>query len=237
MCSCLTAVLVCVCVIQASIAVWRQYGSMGRVTVMGVASALPASSLPPDTIAAVPTVDFSTSVLSLTLAEGVTTAFFSVDLPNNDAASPLKVFQFSLLSVEEATPTATPNYSSPRLSSENTSAMVVILDDEGGTGVFQLRPTALNVSEGSPVLVDVLRSGGTSGRVAVRLQTLESSLATSGQDFLPSDQELVFDNGVSVRSVVVSTIDDSLPEFAEDFTVMLTQPAGQSILIDPNAVS
>ena len=225
----------CLCV-QAVISVWRRYGSMGGVIVRGVASGLAASSLPADTIAAVPSEDFITTTLSISMGEGVTTSSFSVDLPDNSLPSALKAFQFTLLSVESDPAQTTPT-GSPRLSSVNTSATVVILDDEGGTGVFQLRPLASNATEGSQVVLEVQRSRGTSGRVAVRVQTIEMGGATSNVDFLSSDQVLVFENGQSTRPVVLNVFDDTLPEFSESFGVLLSAPNGQNVLIDPNSVS
>ena len=219
--------------------VWRRYGSMGHVTLEGVASTVATSSLPPNTEAATPTSDFPTAVLSLTMEEGVNSASFVLPLPDNAVAGGLKVFQFTLLSVVGAAngTTSTPGDSSPRLSSTNTSAMVLILDDEGGSGVFQLRPLTINTTEGALLAVEVIRSGGTSGRVAVQIQTMEMGGATSGLDFQPVDEQVVFGNGESRQSLAISIYQDSEPEFAESFILTLTQPAGQAGLVDPSAVS
>jgi len=210
---------------------------MGRVILEGVASTIPTSSLPSNTEAATPIADFSTMTLSVTMEEGVNSASFAVPLPDNAVAGSLKAFQFTLLSVRAGSNETTPTGSSPRLSSTNSSAVVIVLDDEGGSGVFQLSPLAINTSEGSLVAMEVLRSGGTSGRVAVQVQTMTVGGATSGLDFEPVNQELVFENGEARRSVAFTVYQDNLPEFSELFSLALTQPAGQAVLIDPNAVS
>lgn len=212
---------------------------MGRVVVYGVASALLSSRVPSGVVSAVPTSDFSSASLSLVLEEGLTTGFFNITLPDNDIVNSLKVFQFSLISVQKTSPTSptSPIAETPRLSTDNTTARVSIVDDDGGAGLFQLNPTSATASEGSAVTFSVIRSGATNGRVSIVLQTLESGLATSGADFEELRRELTFENGVSQIFISVDIFDDDTPEPAEDFSISLTPSSSQVVFIKPNAVS
>ena len=209
---------------------------MGSVIVYGLASALFSSSLPSGVVSAVSTSDFSSTSLSLVLHEGVTTGFFNITLSDNNIVNLLKVFQFRLISVQKSSPTST-STQSPRLSADNTTAIVSIVDDEGGAGLFQLNPISATASEGSSVSFSVIRSRGTNGQVSIMLQTLESGLAISGADFEQLSAELIFENGVSQILMSVDIFDDDTPEPAEDFSIYLSPPSSQVVLIDPNSVS
>lgn len=209
---------------------------MGSVTIQGVASALPSSGLPSGVVPAEPTSDFSSSSVSLVMGEGITTGLLNITLPENSVTDSLKVFQFSLTSVQANSPISASTLS-PRLSADNTTATISILDDEGGTGIFQLNPTSVTVSEGSTVTFSVIRSGGASGRVSIIVQTLQSGLATSGEDFESISRELTFENGVSQLLISVNIFNDDTPEPAEDFSISLSSPSNQMVLIEPSAVS
>lgn len=124
----------------------------------------------------------------------------------------------------------------PRLSAGNTTATVVIIDDENGAGVFQLSPVAATTEEGSILTFSVLRTGGTSGSASLLVQTVDSGLATSGSDYLPINQEVLFENGVSRVPISTSIVDDDIPESAEGFSIILSAPNGVA-LVDSNAVS
>ena len=221
---------------QVSIEVWRQYGSLGSIMVTGVASSVSESNLPSQVLPATPVVDFPSTPVSLTLGEGITTGFFSIRLPDNNLQSSLRAFQFSLNSVVASSPSASA-VGSPRLSSVNTTAIVTIIDDEGGAGLFQLNPTSASTTEGSTLNFNIVRSRGTSGRTSVVLRTVQSGLATDGVDYQSLNQELTFENGVSQLLMSVNIMDDALPEGAEDFSIVLSAPTGGMALIDTNAVS
>ena len=209
---------------------------MGSVVVTGVASSVVAGDLPANVVPATPMTDFSSVPISLTLSEGMTTAFFNIYLSDISLQSSLKVFQFSLTSVRPSANTAS-MFQSPRLSSVNTTATVTIIDDETGAGQFQICPTTSTTAEGSTLTFTLVRSGGTSGHVSVLLQTLDSGLATSEADYQPINVEFVFESGISQLQMSINIIDDVIPETAEDFSIILSTPSGGVALIDPNAVS
>ena len=65
---------------------------------------------------------------------------------------------------------------------------------------------------------------------------MDSGLATSGTDFQPFSQLLIFEDGETQLLHTVATIDDSVPEGPEDFLVTLSVPSGDT-LVDASAVS
>ena len=67
--------------------------------------------------------------------------------------------------------------SSPRLTTVGTlSALLTIIDDEGGAGLFHIEPTSDTVDEESGRFsFSVFRVGGNQGRVTVVVQTLEGN--------------------------------------------------------------
>lgn len=222
---------------QFSLPVWRRFGSLGSVVVTGMASAVLPGSVADQEELARPGIDFPTIPLSLTFAENVTSGLFRITLPDNSISSSIKVFQFFLASVTPiSSSSGLPLAQSPRLSSVNTTATITIIDDEGGAGQFQLSPTSATTSEGSNLAFDILRLGGTSGRVSVLVQTLDSGAASSTEDYQPFREEIVFMTGVSQMSFSVRILDDTIAEGPEDFSISLSIPSA-NVLVDTNAVS
>jgi solute carrier family 8 (sodium/calcium exchanger) len=73
-------------------------------------------------------------------------------------------------------------------------ATVMILDDDHH-GIFTLAKREINVSESSgTVSVQILRTGGNRGRVALTYQT-EEGTAEADKDFLPRHGQLIFEDG------------------------------------------
>ena len=72
---------------------------------------------------------------------------------------------------------------SPRLSTSGTlTALLTIIDDEAGAGIFRLAPTEDSVLEESGrVSFSVTREGGSRGRVAVMLEIVEGNSADSSE--------------------------------------------------------
>ena len=72
---------------------------------------------------------------------------------------------------------------SPRLSTTGTlCALLTIIDDEAGAGLFRLQPTSDTVQEESGrVLFSILREGGSQGRVTVMVYTVDGNPEAVGQ--------------------------------------------------------
>ena len=94
---------------------------------------------------------------------------------------------FQLLSFKITKPAG--SSTSPRLSSTGATAILTIIDDEGGAGLFRLSPTQDTVEESSQrISFSVLREGGSQGRVSVLVNTVEGNTETTGrisQNFSP----------------------------------------------------
>ena len=223
---------------QVAIPIWRRYGSRGAIQVTGMAIPSSSSAILPGQLPAQAGVDFPTSPISIILQDRETIGYINIPLANNTVSSPIKVFTFQLTSVTRIPNPGFP-VTTPRLSSLNMAitAQVSIVDDEGGAGLFQLSPTSAMVQEGNQFTFSVMRVQGNTGRLSVQLQTEANGLATSGVDFVPLSQELVFGDGETTRFMTVTIIDDNLSEGAEEFSVVLSEPPGGAAVIDPQAVS
>ena len=88
---------------QASVVVWRRFGSRGDIEVSGVASMLNGSQqlLPQgEREAALEGIDFPFSPVSTSIPDGETVGILEVPLYDNAAMEPLKAFRFSLSAVQ-----------------------------------------------------------------------------------------------------------------------------------------
>ena len=95
---------------QASITVWRQYGSMGDILVRGSATVAPSNSIPANRVAAT-AADFVITPPPTVIPDGVTVATINISLPDNAVSSSLKVFLFTLTTVERVPPATGTNFS------------------------------------------------------------------------------------------------------------------------------
>lgn len=89
---------------QASITVWRRYGSMGDILVRGSGTVAPSNSIPANQVAAT-AADFVITPPPTVIPDGVTMATINISLPDNAVSSSLKVFLFTLTTVERVPPT------------------------------------------------------------------------------------------------------------------------------------
>ena len=71
------------------------------------------------------------------------------------------------------------------------------------------------------------RLSGSFGSVSISYQTQAIS-ATSGQDYLPASGTLRLDDGQEEGMINVTLLDDLTQEFAEEFSVTLSGPEGQT---------
>lgn len=110
----------------------------------------------------------------------------------------------------------------------------------GGTFHLTRLPTELEVlgigengfTGGLPSTVSVWRTGGSSGQVRLRYRTLEGS-ATAGQDYVPLDGTVTFQDGDLRADIDLEVLDDPLFEGDEDFFVQLDD-GGAGRLLEPS---
>ena len=77
----------------------RYYGSMGDIQVSGISAVVDNSSIPANQEAALQNIDFTASLVQVTIPDGSTSGTLSVPVIDNQESSPLKVFSFTLVSV------------------------------------------------------------------------------------------------------------------------------------------
>lgn len=103
---------------------------------------------------------------------------------------------------------------------------LVKIRDQSDKSIIRFGETKFSVNEPSQsgevsvVKISVLRVGDTSKVSVVRVHTKDGS-ATSGEDYHPISQELVFKDGESVHYVEVEVLYDGVREMREAFTVHL----------------
>jgi hypothetical protein len=100
----------------------------------------------------------------------------------------------------------------------------------GDAGVLQFSASTYTVDENAgTVTVIVNRTGGSNGTVTVNYSTAPGS-ATAGDDFVTSSGVLIFGAGQTSAMFTVPINDDAISEFSEQFSVMLSAPAGGAAL-------
>ncbi len=98
--------------------------------------------------------------------------------------------------------------------------------DPGNPGTLQLEAASYSVPEGTPQLtVNVLRTGGTDGDVAIDFASGDIS-AIDGSDYSGVAGTLSFLDGETSKSITVSIADDTVFEATETFALTLSNPSG-----------
>lgn len=85
-------------ILKINISVSRLYGSNSAIEVSGVAKA--PLTVPDNTFAADPVIDYPLTTLTVTLNDKVTSGDILIVLPSNSGVNPLKVFDFSLTGLQ-----------------------------------------------------------------------------------------------------------------------------------------
>ena len=97
-------------------------------------------------------------------------------------------------------------------------------------GVISLVASTASVNENAgTVTVQLLRSGGSDGEVAINYQTVDGS-AVAGRDYVASSGTVVFAERETTAEIVISLIDDSYIESAEDFSIEISSPTNGATL-------
>lgn len=113
---------------------------------------------------------------------------------------------------------------------------VVVRETEGegggsGPGTLSINPGAYTVDEnGGSVVLIVERTGGSDGKVTVKIGTGTGS-ATKAKDFLPRNSVLTWNSGDgSPKTFSVTIKNDTATEPDETFAVTLTKPTGSATI-------
>lgn len=119
------------------------------------------------------------------------------------------------------------------------SADVVILENDDAHGEFFLyvntNMDTISVPEANEysVPLTVLRMGGSIGDVIIAWQVTGGS-ATAGEDYRAAGGSLTFQDGVSILTIVVTILEDEIPERNEDIVVQLTGVTGGGTIAEDN---
>ena len=105
------------------------------------------------------------------------------------------------------------------------TALLTILEDDS---TLQFASATASVTEGSSAVLAVTRTGGTVSPATVAYTTANGT-ATAGSDYTVKSGILTFGAGVSTQNITVATINDTLVEGPETFTVTLSSPSGATL--------
>jgi hypothetical protein len=162
---------------------------------------------------------------TLPFAAGQSTATIVLPIANDDVDENDETLAVSITSVGDATLTGTP-----------ASTTVMILDDDGAGSEPTLRfaSTAVTVSEAAGrVRLVVARTGSTANAVTVRFGT-QAGTARTRRDFIPTTGTVLIRAGEATGTAVVRLANDRVAERSESFRVLLSAPAGGT-LVAPTA--
>ncbi|KAM9822621.1 adhesion G-protein coupled receptor V1 isoform 2-T2 [Syngnathus typhle] len=165
--------------------------------------------------------DFLAGSASVILQEGQTSAAMPVNILEDDTPELQEYFLVNITSAVLLTTLAT----TPQLDTQGLVAEVIIAANDGIRGVIEWTNTMFEVNETLGVLTLVAyRNRGTYGNVSLFLyaQNLE---AQQGLDYNISQTVLHFVNGEKHKFVEVQIVDDIVPEGAERFQLILSDPS------------
>jgi len=117
----------------------------------------------------------------------------------------------------------------------NASASVTILENDPipSAGNLHFSMTGYSANEdASNILITVIRSGGSSGEVAVDYTTADGS-ATAGSDYTATSGRLTLADGVTSQTISIPLLDDVLYEGNETLQVNLFNTMGGASLVSP----
>lgn len=103
-----------------------------------------------------------------------------------------------------------------------------------GAPLANLSVANASVTEGGTAMVTVARSGSLAGAVTVNYATSDGS-AVAPADYASVSGTVAFAAGETSKTIAVPTVDDSIYEGAEAFTVALSSPSGGASIAVPNA--
>lgn len=129
------------------------------------------------------------------------------------------------------------------LATSNTQASVTILANDSPLRWSQAQVEA-DESGGGSVQLTILRGqledGSSAGDLSVPTTVQVSTTAgtaTSSDDFNPLSLTITFPAGSTSQTVSIAIVDDSIPEGDETFTVALSSPSADAVLIPASTVT
>jgi 3-phytase len=169
--------------------------------------------------------DLTAKTATLTFAPGETTTTFAVQTTQDVLFEGNETFTVSL-----SNPT---NVSI--ISSTNATAQGTITNDDAAP-IFSI--AAAQALEGSAINFTLTRTGDAQANQTVTVSTsIEAQNTATASDFSGNTQTLTFAQGETTKTFTVATIQDSLVEDNETFTVSLSSPTNGAIISSTNGIA
>lgn len=184
------------------------------VTRAGVATGAAAVSYATSNGSASAPGDYTSTSGTLTFAAGETSKSISIATTNDSVYEGIETFGVVLSSP------------SPGTSISNGNATVTILDNEV---VAELAISNTTIIEGGTAALTVTRSGLTTSAVGVSYATLAGT-ATAPADFAAASGTLSFLAGETSKAINFTTVNDTLYEGTEAFSVALSAATGGAVI-------
>ncbi|CAH1210901.1 hypothetical protein PAECIP111893_03322 [Paenibacillus plantiphilus] len=163
--------------------------------------------------------DFVSSTGTLTFAENELERTIAIPIIDDSAVEGNEKF-----TVQLSSPTGGAALGYP------VTTQITIKDNDGLAGKLSFETANYYaIEETGPIKVKVLRGNGSSGTVTVQYN-LVAKTATAGQDYVAASGTLTFNAGETVKSFVVTILDDAIVDNLESFTIKLSNPTGGATL-------
>ena len=146
----------------------------------------------------------------LQFAPGDTSKTVTIDLVDDSAGESAETFKAQLSQPSDA-----------RLGSAS-EATITLNDDDGGAVSVELSAATYEVAEGESAAVGVVLSAARSSATTVQIASTRGT-AASGTDFTAGPYSVTVPAGSTTASVMIATVDDSVLEQDETFTVSIAE--------------
>jgi len=164
--------------------------------------------------------DYQPLQTTLTFGVGETSKWVNLSLVNDNVVEGMET-----LNVVLSNPTG-----GAKLGPISTAVVNIANDDIAAPGTIQFSYQTLTTNEGwGYAILYVSRSGGSTGEVSVDY-TIANGTAQNGSDFNASNGTLVFADGETTRTIIVSLVNDGLVEGMESLSAVLSNPLGGATL-------
>lgn len=163
---------------------------------------------------------------SLEFAQGETSKTISIALIDDSIDEATENFYLNLL-----------NPTGGAILGDNLKAAVQIIDNDTAQpnyAQFQFSSPNYEVTEGKAAQLNIIRTGSNDGSFTVTYCTTMSGTATMGMDYTPVMNRVIFGQGETLKTIKVSTLDDTWAEGPETTTVALMVPKGSAVLGEPS---
>lgn len=113
----------------------------------------------------------------------------------------------------------------PSVSPGNDSlAIIIIAENDDARGVVQFSESTITTSEPSRDFIVLQRTAGTFGNLLIRWEAIPST--ADAADFSPQEGTVNIPAEVISVTLPIAVLEDSIPEFAEQFSVRLLSVSG-----------